>query len=289
MENTKVIVITNEKGGVAKTTTSVALASTLNLKFNRKTLLIDCDPQCNTTTNYRVDPNGIATLYDVLFSSIDVNQAVQETPFGDIIPGDPLLKSAEDLFMFSVYKKGVQSGLENMTDDELMEIFAKDIEEQYFTMKNRLAEFVKECDYEYIVMDTNPSLNKLMMNALTCADIVVVPCVLSSYSLEGLSDLSSTLYRIMNSTNPSLSFAGILATDVPVGKTYKEAFEVVEMAAKEIGTKAFINTISHAAIVSEAQGAQVPLISYKNGKKKGSNSKAQQQYEAFILELLGEV
>ena len=147
-------VVANQKGGIGKTTTATTLAGILGKRA--KTLLIDADPQGNSTSTYQAQVEDVATLYDVIVDSdrLPLAEAIQHMPNGDIVASDPLLAKAE-------------------------KILDGDIEGLY-----RLKDAIDDFDgYEYIVIDTAPSLNVILYNCLIAADRVIIPVTADAYSL----------------------------------------------------------------------------------------------------------
>ena len=254
---TKFIVVTNQKGGVGKTTTAVAIASLLN-KQGHKSLLIDVDPQCNSTDTFRAEVYGRATLYDLLLDDepCTLKDVIQHTEYGDIIAGDPNLVETDD----ALYGK----------------------ENRYGALKAVLSRLKSNYDYEYVVFDTNPSLNTLLRCALVCCDYAVVPCKVSRYAVQGLSSLSATLSDVKRTQNPDLVIAGILPVDYDSrARVYKETKVALESAAEAMGTKTFNVAIRHAAKVAEAEDQRMPLNEY------APKCKPALDYEMFVDELLG--
>ncbi len=179
----KTIVIANQKGGVAKTTTSTALAEAFH-EQGKRVLLIDTDPQCNATETFpSVTITDTTTLYDVLINGSTINEAVQHTAIGDVLPCDPLLSGADA----QIVKLGKE-----------------------YLLRNALAA-VQDC-YDVCIIDTPPSLGVLLINALTAATHVIVPLTADAYSLDGLSALIDTVNQIRMYTNPMLTIPQLLLT-----------------------------------------------------------------------------
>ena len=174
-------VVANQKGGIGKTTTATTLAGILGKRA--KTLLIDADPQGNSTSTYQAQEEDVATLYDVIVDSdrLPLAEAIQHMPNGDIVASDPLLAKAE-------------------------KILDGDIEGLY-----RLKDAIDDFDgYEYIVIDTAPSLNVILYNCLIAADRVIIPVTADAYSLQGLNQLCETIRAVQRRQNPKLDIAGLL-------------------------------------------------------------------------------
>ncbi len=182
----KVIAITNQKGGVGKTTTCVNLAASL-VATKRRVLVIDLDPQGNTTMSSGVDKNGLRySVLDVLTQTIDINKVVQKnTPAGyDLLPSNDDLTAAEV---------------------ELIQVNQKEA---------RLKIAIKKIhkSYDFVLIDCPPSLNMLTVNALACANSVLVPMQCEYFALEGISALLNTVKFIKQSLNRELVIEGILRT-----------------------------------------------------------------------------
>jgi len=182
----KVIAITNQKGGVGKTTTCVNLAASL-VATKRRVLVIDLDPQGNTTMGSGIDKNALShSVLDVLTQKADVNQVIQvSTPARyDLLPSNGDLTAAEV---------------------ELIQVQKKEA-------RLRLALTQLQHQYDFVLIDCPPSLNMLTVNALACANSVLVPMQCEYYALEGISALLNTVKFIKNSLNPELVIEGILRT-----------------------------------------------------------------------------
>ena len=182
----KIIAVTNQKGGVGKTTSCVNLGASL-VATKQRVLLVDLDPQGNATMGSGVEKNNLRySVLDVLTERADVNQVIQlKTPAGyDLLPANSDLTAAEV---------------------ELID--AKNKEARLRTALSAL-----QNRYDYIVIDCPPSLNMLTVNALACANGVLIPMQCEYYALEGISALLNTVKLIKNSINPKLVIEGILRT-----------------------------------------------------------------------------
>ena len=182
-----ILAITNQKGGVGKTTTAVNLAASL-VATRRRVLLIDLDPQGNATMGSGVDKHDLElSMYDVLVANCTATQArVQNLEAGyDVLPANGDLTAAEV---------------------ELMSV-------EHREQRLRQALKVVARDYDYILIDCPPSLNMLTLNSLVAADGVLIPMQCEYYALEGLSALLQTIVSIQSGPNPALQITGIIRTD----------------------------------------------------------------------------
>lgn len=247
----KIIAVSNQKGGVGKTTTATNVAYGLQLR-GKKVLLVDSDPQGNSTDTWRAkNTDGYPTLSDLLFSNEPVEECIQHTEIGDILAGDPILEDAEK------HLKGVAG---------------------YFRLKNRLAPL--EGKYDYIIIDTPPNLGLLLQNALIAADGVVVPVTCGRYSLQGMSRFIETVNEVKAQPNPDLKIYGLLLVRY-IGNTLlaKDVVEGLPALTEELGTDVFDSKIRNTVEVEKAQAARVPLEQYS------PESTAAIDYMEFIDEL----
>lgn len=227
----KIIAVTNQKGGVGKTTTATAMAAGLKQRGYR-VLLTDMDPQANSTDTYRAKIDDQATLFDVLCAGNKISEAIQHTDAGDIVASDPLLADAE--------QRMTEQGRE-------------------FRLKEAIEEI--ENDYDYIVIDTPPGLGILLTNALTAATSCVIPISADRYALQGLSGLDKSIARVRKYSNRDLKIDGLLFCKYNQNLNLSKAvMEVVSEVAKKLGTKAFSTTIREAVAAKEAQAARRTLF-----------------------------
>lgn len=251
----QVIVVANQKGGIGKTTTATALSSILSLK-GYNTLLIDADMQGNSTDTYRGEFEGKATLYDVLLESdnsrISINDAIQKTEIGHIVAADPLLRKADEIL------NGDVNGLYKL-QDVLSELKG----------------------YDYVIIDTAPSMNTLLYNCLIAADKVIIPITADRYGLQGLAQLNQTILAIRKRQNQRLTIEGLLLVKFnPRTNLSKEVKESLEEIAKQLNTKLFQTQIRESTKAKEAQALRKSLISYS------PNSTTALDYIAFVNELM---
>lgn len=245
-------VVANQKGGIGKTTTATTLAGILGKKG--ETLLIDADPQGNSSSTYQAVIEDQATLYDVMVDSdkLPIEDAIQQLENGDIVASDPLLSKAE-----------------KMLDG--------DVEGLY-----RLKDAIDELDgYDYLVIDTAPSLNVILYNCLIAADQVIIPVTADAYSMQGLNQLYDTIRAVQRRQNPALKVAGLLLVKFS-GRSNLErrVEEELETAAEQMGTRVFETKIRECVKTKEAQKNKKLLVDY------APNCTTMQDYEAFVEELL---
>lgn len=245
-------VVANQKGGIGKTTTATTLAGILGK--SKKTLLIDADPQGNSTSTYQAVIEDQATLYDVMVDSdkLPLEDAIQHMENGDIVASDPLLSKAE-----------------KMLDG--------DVEGLY-----RLKDAVEALEgYDYIVIDTAPSLNVILYNCLIAADQVVIPVTADAYALQGLEQLHETIKAVQRRQNPNLSIAGLLLVKFSGRSNLEKTVQVdLHELADKMGTKLFDTAIRECVKTKEAQTKKKLLIDY------APNCTTMQDYIRFVEELL---
>lgn len=254
----KIIAIVNQKGGVAKTTTATNMGAKLVME-GRKTMVIDCDPQCNLTDTYRAEVHDVATLYDVLIKNEPMKDVIQHTQYGDIIAGDPMLKNAERLMNQIGRENVLRVALENIADD-----------------------------YEFVVIDTPPQTGVLQNNALTAADTLIVPLTSERYSFSGLSDLAESINTVrMYTTNKDLKIEGLLCVKVdPRRKLAKEQADMLPELCKQLGTKCYETRIRDAEAVRQAQAERLNIYAY--AETHGVKCPVADDYSAFVQEFLAE-
>ena len=235
----KIIAITNQKGGVGKTTTSVNLAASLAVA-KCKVLLIDLDAQGNAAMGCGIDKQDVEfSSYDVLMEDVPAAQAVVHLPsIGfSVISGNADLTAAE-VKLINADRK------EQRLADALLPIKA---------------------DYDYILIDCPPSLNMLTLNAMVASDSLLIPMQCEYYALEGLSALMSTLQNIQSSVNPALHLEGILRTMYDDRNRLTK--DVSEQLIRYFGDKVFRTCIPRNVRLAEAPSYGLPAISYDKSSR----------------------
>ncbi len=252
----KIIALVNQKGGVGKTTSAINLASCLAVA-EKKTLLIDLDPQGNASVGAGLNPEVFKgkTVYNVLIDDLDMKQAIYKTelPSFDICPADGDLNGAQV---------------------ELVNELARESR-----LKNALASVVD--DYDYILIDCQPTLGLLTINALTAAHGVVVPMQTEYFAMEGLAQLTNTIRLIKNSLNPSLELMGILFTMFDARANLHK--QVVDEIKKNFKDKVFNTVIPRNVKLSECPSFGKPIILY-DIESKGSEAYLSLAKEIILME-----
>ena len=232
----KIIAIANQKGGVGKTTTAVNLCCALKMK-GKRVLLLDCDPQGNSSSGMGVDKHSTPSAYELITKTADILDCIRKTPYGDVIPSNKELSGATVELVNKVRREYVLKYVLQLVYNA----------------------------YDYIFIDCPPSLELLTLNALVAADSVLIPMQCEYYALEGIADLMTTIKLCNKRLNPSLKIQGIVLTmyDSRTNLTQQVAFELKEY----FGGKVYETVIPRSVRLSEAPSHGKPGVAYdKIGK-----------------------
>ena len=251
----KIISLANQKGGVGKTTSCVNIASSLGI-LGHRVLIIDLDPQGNTTSGVGITKRGLSgSTKELLNGEMTAKQVIRETPYENlwVIPANTTLTSAEfELFDFDNSEFRMKSALEEVADD-----------------------------FDYILIDCPPSLGRLTVNALTASHGVIVPMQCEFYALEGLSQLMISVKLIKKHYNPDLDVTGILVT--MFNSRLLLSMQVINELKKHYDDKLFETKISRNVKLSEAPGFGKPVFYHDK------NSKGAKEYLEVAKEIISRI
>lgn len=234
--STNIIAIVNQKGGVGKSTTALALASDLSRR-KKKVLGIDLDAQANFSYSMGIDmqaTSGQATILGVLLGEVSIKQVIHHTKDGDIIPSSRSLSGADAVI--------------------------SDTGKEY-----RLREAIKEIagSYDFVVIDTPPALGILTVNALTAATHAIIPMQADIYSIHGVERLNESIRTVRRYCNPSLLVDGILLTRFNArGVLSRDVATMANELAQRMGTRLYRTKIREAIAIKEAQIKRASIFKY---------------------------
>ena len=245
----KIISLVNQKGGVGKTTTSINLSASLAY-LGKKVLLIDLDPQGNTTTGVGINKGDIEkSIYDVLIGECSIQDAILKTKHKNLFVLPATINLAGiDIELLEKSKKE-----QNFSKGEQLKIFLQPIVEEY----------------DFIIIDCPPSLGVITTNALTASNSVIIPVQCEFFALEGITQLLRTIMLAQQNLNPTLNIEGVLLT--MLDSRTNLGFEVVEEIRKFFKEKVYNTIIPRLVKLTEAPSHGEPIIAY-DPKSRGAEA-----------------
>ena len=247
----KIIAVTNQKGGVGKTTTAITLSAIL-AKKGKKVMLIDADPQGNATSGVGMEKEMEKSVYELLVEDTPINETLQDSSIKNlkVCPSNINLAGAEV---------------------ELVSMMSREQR-----LKEKLEEVQDE--FDYIIIDCPPSLGLITLNAFTAANSVLIPIQCEYYALEGLGQLINTINLVKKHLNKNLEIEGALLTMYDIRSNLSN--QVVKEVKNYFGDKVYKTVIPRNVKLSEAPSYGMPITVYD------SRSKGAKSYEKFVKELL---
>lgn len=250
-----VIAVATQKGGTGKTSTAAGVASCIRRKGLR-VLLIDLDQQRNLSRLLKADTTAAGTTLSILLHAAKARDIIQHTEQGDIIAAGKNLQAAD--------------------------IALKEVTGKEYLLRDGLAGLKK--DYDFIILDCPPALGTVTVNALTAADIVIIPAEAAGFSMDGMDDIAETIRQVKKYCNHKLQIGGLLLTRYEANSNLSKAMiDIAGGMAQQLNTKLYKTCIRNSVKVREAQLLKQDLFSY------APKSNPAADYEAFTEELLKDI